>query len=39
MMPDGILQSLTIEQVRDLIAYLASPTQVELPTARQLDSP
>ncbi len=30
MMPDGLLQTFTNEQVRDLIGYLASPTQVEL---------
>lgn len=31
MMPDGLLQTLSAEQVRDLIGYLASPVQVELP--------
>jgi putative membrane-bound dehydrogenase-like protein len=31
MMPDGLLQTLTHNQVRDLIGYLASPGQVELP--------
>jgi putative membrane-bound dehydrogenase-like protein len=31
MMPEGILESLTREQVRDLIAYLAAKTQVPLP--------
>ncbi len=31
MMPDGLLQTLTNEQVRDLIGYLSSPKQVELP--------
>jgi len=30
MMPDGMLNELSTEQVRDLIAYLASPTQVSL---------
>ena len=30
MMPDGMLQTLSTEQVRDLIAYLASPSQVPL---------
>ncbi len=30
MMPDGLLQTLTNDQVRDLVGYLASPTQVEL---------
>jgi putative heme-binding domain-containing protein len=28
MMPEGLLQALTAEQVRDLIAYLKHPTQV-----------
>lgn len=31
MMPDGLLQTLTNDQVRDLIGYLASPKQVEFP--------
>jgi putative heme-binding domain-containing protein len=31
MMPDGLLAPLKNEEVRDLIAYLASPTQVPLP--------
>ena len=31
LMPDGLLQPLTDQQVRDLIAYLMSPTQVPLP--------
>jgi putative heme-binding domain-containing protein len=30
-MPEGILQPLTHTQIRNLIAYLMSPTQVELP--------
>jgi putative heme-binding domain-containing protein len=30
-MPEGILQPLKEEQVRDLVAYLMSPSQVELP--------
>ncbi|MEZ6122143.1 MAG: c-type cytochrome [Planctomycetaceae bacterium] len=30
-MPDGLLQLLTADQVRDLIAYLQSPVQVPLP--------
>ena len=30
-MPDAILQPLSADQVRDLIAYLMSPGQVELP--------
>lgn len=30
-MPDGLLQPLKEEQIRDLIAYLMSPGQVELP--------
>ncbi len=31
MMPDGQLDPLTLDEVRDLIAYLASPVQVQLP--------
>ena len=31
MMPDGLLQNLTAEQVRDLFAYLMSSDQVALP--------
>jgi putative membrane-bound dehydrogenase-like protein len=31
MMPDGLFSQLKNEEVRDLIAYLASPTQVPLP--------
>lgn len=31
MMPEGMLAALTNEQVRDLIAYLASPKQAPLP--------
>jgi putative heme-binding domain-containing protein len=30
LMPDGLLQPLTEQQVRDLVAYLTSPTQVPL---------
>ena len=30
-MPDGLLQNLTPEQVRDLFAYLMSVHQVPLP--------
>jgi putative heme-binding domain-containing protein len=30
-MPDGLLQPLKPEQIRDLVAYLMSPGQVELP--------
>ena len=32
MMPEGLLDRLTDEQVRQLVAYLASPTQVPMPT-------
>lgn len=32
MMPEGQLEQLTRDQIRDLIAYLASPKQVSLPT-------
>lgn len=31
LMPDGLLQPMTEHQIRDLIAYLMSPTQVPLP--------
>lgn len=31
MMPDGLLQSLSDDDIRDLVAYLASPSQVPLP--------
>ena len=31
LMPEGLLQTLTAEQIRDLIAYLMHPTQVPLP--------
>ena len=31
IMPEGQLENLTKEQVRDLIAYLAAKTQVPLP--------
>jgi hypothetical protein len=30
-MPEGLMATLTREQVRDLVAYLASPKQVPLP--------
>ena len=33
MMPEGILEKLTDEELRNLIAYLASPSQVPLPGA------
>ena len=32
LMPDGLFQNLTEDQVRDLIAYLMSPDQVPLPS-------
>jgi hypothetical protein len=31
LMPEGLLQSLSETQVRDLFAYLMHPTQVPLP--------
>ena len=31
MMPEGLIESLSAEQRRDLIAYLMHPTQVPLP--------
>jgi putative heme-binding domain-containing protein len=36
MMPEGLLANLTEEQVRDLIGYLQSPTQVPLPVAGEI---
>jgi putative heme-binding domain-containing protein len=33
MMPEGLLNALTREQVRDLLAYLMHPTQVPLPAS------
>jgi putative membrane-bound dehydrogenase-like protein len=33
MMPDGLLEALTPEQARDLIAYLMHPSQVSIPIA------
>ncbi len=32
LMPDGLLENKTLEQVRDLIAYLMATDQVPLPT-------
>jgi cytochrome c553 len=32
-MPDGLLAKLSDQDVRDLVAYLASPGQVPLPAA------
>jgi putative membrane-bound dehydrogenase-like protein len=34
MMPEGMLDKLTDAEVRDLVAYLASPEQVSLPNSR-----
>lgn len=34
MMPDGLLQKLSPEQIRDLVAYVAGPTQVPLQEAK-----
>jgi putative membrane-bound dehydrogenase-like protein len=39
MMPEGLLDKLSHEEVRDLIAYLASPTQVPLPPERKSTTP
>jgi len=33
MMPEGLLQAMTDDEVRDLVAYLKSPSQVALPAA------
>jgi hypothetical protein len=30
MMPEGIFEPLRLEEVRDLVGYLASPVQVSL---------
>jgi hypothetical protein len=38
-MPDGILQPLAPDQVRNLVAYLQSPGQVELPAVSAAASP
>jgi hypothetical protein len=34
LMPDGLLQQLTADQVRDLIAYLMADAQVDLPAEK-----
>lgn len=39
MMPEGLLESLTADQVRDLIAYLMHPTQVPLPAEAPANGP
>jgi hypothetical protein len=31
MMPEGLLQAISEEEVRDLLAYLRSPAQVPMP--------
>ena len=35
LMPDGLLQTLTNDEVRDLVAYVMSPSQVPLPGDRE----
>jgi len=35
MMPEGLLNSLSADDARDLVAYLASPQQVPLPAAQK----
>jgi len=35
MMPEGLFNSLSAEDARDLVGYLASPQQVPLPTAQK----
>jgi hypothetical protein len=35
MMPEGLLESLNSDDARDLIAYLANPTQVPLPAGNR----
>ena len=39
LMPEGLLAQLTKNQIRDLIGYLASPTQVPIKGARTADRP
>jgi len=39
MMPEGLLDALTEEEVRDLVAYLKSPSQVPLKPEDQLTTP
>jgi putative membrane-bound dehydrogenase-like protein len=39
MMPEGLLNAMSSEQVRDLVAYLMHPKQVPLPTAVKRASP
>jgi len=34
MMPEGLLQAMTDEEVRDLVAYLKSPNQVPMPVGQ-----
>jgi len=31
MMPEGLFQAMTDHEIRDLVAYLKSPSQVPLP--------
>ncbi len=35
LMPDGLLETLNSAEIRDLIAYLAHPTQVPMPRVQQ----
>jgi putative heme-binding domain-containing protein len=35
MMPEGLLQALTDDEVRDLVAYLKSPSQVPMPATAE----
>src|SRR5262249_1642212 len=37
LMPDSLLDPLSAAEIRDLIAYLAHPTQVALPGVREAD--
>jgi putative heme-binding domain-containing protein len=39
LMPDGLLQTLTPGEVRDLIAYLMSDSQVALPAGTETAGP
>lgn len=38
LMPEGQLEKLTPEEIRDLVAYLASPVQVDLPEGSETEA-
>ncbi len=37
MMPDGLLEKITTDEFRDLVKYLASPVQVDLPPGAKVE--